>query len=140
MISSTVPGIIYEALLAPITEELVLRGIIFPVARQKRGNLYAIIISSIFFALPHMNGIQFISAMFMGVIIGYTIILTDNVYIGVVIHAVNNSFSFFNIYVLDKVWGTNSGYGVIPMPVGIILLIFGLLMLRWETCRGKRYD
>ena len=140
MILATVPGILYEALLGPVTEELVLRGIIFPVARQKRGNLYAIIISSIFFALIHMNGIQLITGLFMGVIIGYAIVLTDNVYIGIIIHAVNNSFSFFNIYVLDKVWGMDSGYGFIPMPVGITLLIFGLLMLRWETGRGKRYS
>ena len=140
MFSATVPGILYAALLAPVTEELVLRGIIFPVARQKRGNLYAIIISSIFFALIHMNGIQLITGLFMGVIIGYAIVLTDNVYIGIIIHAVNNSFSFFNIYVLDKVWGMDSGYGFIPMPVGITLLIFGLLMLRWETGRGKRYS
>ena len=140
MFSATVPGILYVALLAPVTEELVLRGIIFPVARQKRGNLYAIIISSIFFALIHMNGIQLITGLFMGAIIGYAIILTDNVYIGIIIHAVNNSFSFFNIYVLDKVWGMDSGYGFIQMPVGITLLIFGLLMLRWETGRGKRYS
>ena len=140
MISTTVPGILYTALLAPVTEELVLRGIIFPVARQKRGNLYAIIISSIFFGLIHMNGIQLMTGLFMGAIIGCAIILTDNVYIGIIIHAVNNSFSFFNIYVLDKVWGMDSGYGFIPMPVGITLLIFGLLMLRWETGRGKRYS
>lgn len=140
MILATVPGILYEALLGPVTEELVLRGIIFPVARQKRGNLYAIIISSIFFGLIHMNGIQLMTGLFMGAIIGCAIILTDNVYIGIIIHAVNNSFSFFNIYVLDKVWGMDSGYGFIPMPVGITLLIFGLLMLRWETGRGKRYS
>ena len=110
MISTTVPGILYVALLAPVTEELVLRGIIFPVARQKRGNLYAIIISSIFFALTHMNGIQLISGLFMGVIIGYAIVLTDNVYIGIIIHAVNNSFSLFNAGVLnDKVWSMYSG-------------------------------
>lgn len=43
---ATVPGMLYETLLGPITEEFIYRGIIFPVARQKRGNLYAIIISS----------------------------------------------------------------------------------------------
>ncbi len=141
MFSATVPGILYVALLAPVTEELILRGIIFPVARQKRGNLYAIIISSIFFGLIHMNGIQFISAMFAGVIIGYAIILTDNVYIGIIIHAVNNSFSLFNDNVLnDKVWGMYSGGGFIQIAIGIIILIVGILMLRWETGRGKRYS
>ena len=140
MISVTVPGMLYEVLLAPVTEELVLRGIIFPVARQKRGNLYAIIISSIFFALIHMNGIQLITGLFMGVIIGYAIILTDNVYIGIIIHAVNNSFSFFNASVLnDKVWSMYSGNEFIQMAVGIIILVIGILMLRWEMGRGKRY-
>ena len=140
MILATVPGILYEALLGPVTEELVLRGIIFPVARQKRGNLYAIIISSIFFALIHMNGIQLITGLFMGVIIGYAIVLTDNVYIGIIIHAVNNSFSFFNAGVLnDKVWSLYSDGGFIQLAVGIIILIIGILMLRWEMDRGKRY-
>ena len=140
MILATVPGILYEALLGPVTEELVLRGIIFPVARQKRGNLYAIIISSIFFALIHMNGIQLITGLFMGVIIGYAIVLTDNVYIGIIIHAVNNSFSLFNAGVLnDKVWSMYSDGGFIQIVVGIIILIIGILMLRWEMGRGKRY-
>ena len=140
MILATVPGILYEALLGPVTEEVVLRGIIFPVARQKRGNLYAIIISSIFFALIHMNGIQLITGLFMGVIIGYAIVLTDNVYIGIIIHAVNNSFSFFNAGVLnDKVWSMYSDGGFIQIVVGIIILIIGILMLRWEMGRGKRY-
>ena len=140
MILATVPGILYEALLGPVTEELVLRGIIFPVARQKRGNLYAIIISSIFFALIHMNGIQLITGLFMGVIIGYAIVLTDNVYIGIIIHAVNNSFSLFNAGVLnDKVWSMYSDGGFIQIVVGIIILIIGILMLRWEMDRGKRY-
>ena len=139
MISTTVPGILYVALLAPVTEELVLRGIIFPVARQKRGNLYAIIISSIFFGLIHMNGIQLITGLFMGAIIGYAIVLTDNVYIGIIIHAVNNSFSFFNAGVLnDKVWSMYSDGRFIQIVVGIIILIIGILMLRWEMGRGKR--
>lgn len=96
------PGILYGALLGPVTEEIFFRGIIFHVARQKRGNLYAVLISGFLFAIGHLSGIQFISALLMGVIIGYAVILTDNVYIGVVIHVANNAFSFFNSNVLNK--------------------------------------
>lgn len=124
---------LYEALLAPVTEEIFCRGIIFPVARQKRGNLYAVIVSSILFALVHFNGVQFISALFMGVVIGYAIILTDNVYIGVVIHAVNNSFSIFNRDILNKIWGLDYGHALVSIFIGIILFIFGVLMLRREA-------
>ena len=51
------------------------------------------------------------------------------------------SFSLFNDNVLnDKVWGMYSGGGFIQIAIGIIILIVGILMLRWETGRGKRYS
>lgn len=127
---TTVPGILYVTLLGPVTEEIFFRGIIFPVARQRRGNLYAIMISSLLFAVMHFNGIQFISALFMGVVVGYAVVLTDNVYIGVVIHVVNNAFSLFNANFLNRFWGS---MGVVQIAVGIILLLFGCLMLWRET-------
>lgn len=137
---ATVPGLLYETLLGPVTEEFFFRGIIFSVARQKHGNLYAIIISSLFFALGHLNGVQFISALFMGVVIGYTIILTGNVYIGVVIHVVNNSFALFNANILNNIWGIDYNSGIIQIIFGIILLVFGILMLRREADRKERYS
>lgn len=137
MFLATVPGVLYETLLGPITEEFIFRGIIFPVARQKRGNLYAIIISSIFFAIGHLNSVQFIAALFMGAVIGYAVILTDNIYIGVVIHVVNNTFSFFNVNVLNKFLGLNYSQMLIQVFVGCILLLFGILMLRREA--GKNF-
>ena len=52
----------------------------------------------------------------------------------------NNSFSLFNAGVLnDKVWSMYSDGGFIQIVVGIIILIIGILMLRWEMDRGKRY-
>lgn len=136
MFLDTVPGILYEALLEPFAEELIVRGIIFHVARQRIGNLYAVIVSSILFALGHPNGVQFITALFMGMIIGYAIILTDNVYIGVVIHVVNNSFSAFNANVLNKFWGQSYHQIFIQVSVGCILLVLGILMLRREAGKG----
>lgn len=107
MFTATVPGILYEAFLEPAAEEVCFRGIIFPVAREKHGNLYAVVISSLLFALTHGNGVQFISALFMGVVIGYAAVLTGNVYIGIVIHVVNNSFSVFMSNILNEVWNVH---------------------------------
>lgn len=130
---NTVPGILYVALLAPVTEEIFFHGIIFNTARQKHRNLYAIIISSLLFAVGHLNGIQFISALFMGMVIGYAIILTDNVYIGVIIHVMNNAFSLFNSKVLNKIWGEEIWQVFAQIFLGIILLVIGFLMLRRKT-------
>lgn len=130
MFLATVPGILYEAFLEPAAEEVCFRGIIFPVAREKRGNMYAVIVSSLLFALAHGNGIQFISALFMGVVIGYAVILTGNVSIGIIIHVVNNSFSVFMSNILNEVWNV---HGYMQIIFGIILLLFGILMLRREN-------
>jgi len=66
-------------------------------------------------------------------IIGYAVILTDNIYIGVVIHVVNNSFSFFNVNILNKFWGLNYRQTLIQVSIGCILLLLGILMLRHEA-------
>lgn len=130
---NTIQGILYETILGPVTEEIFFRGIIFHVARKKRGNLYAVLISSFLFAIGHLNGIQFLTALFMGVVIGYAIILTDNVYIGIVIHVVNNAFSVFYSNVLNKLWNFEGSLVFVPIGFGILLLVFCILMLRRET-------
>lgn len=129
---NTIWGILYITIMAPVTEEIFYRGIIFNTARKKHGNIYAVIVSSTLFAVAHMNGIQFISALFMGIVIGYAIILTDNIYIGIIIHVVNNTFSLFNTNILNKFWGNEDWQVYLQMTVGIILLVIGIVMLRRE--------
>lgn len=138
MFMMTVPGVLYEALLGPVTEEVFFRGIILHVAKQNRGNLYAVIISSFLFAIGHLNGVQFISAFFMGLIIGYVVILTDNVYIGIIIHTMNNIFSLFNANVLNKVWGMESWQPFMQIFLGVIMLVFGIFMIRNDVVKEKR--
>ena len=131
--AGTFLGLLYGGLIMPVIEEIFFRGVIFHTARQKRGNLYAVLISSFLFAIGHFNGVQFISGIFMGLIIGYAIVLTGNVYIGVVIHVANNSFSYLNIHVLNKLWNLEEEFIMAPIWLGILLLVFGILMLRRET-------
>ena len=125
--------ILYTSFLAPITEEIFFHGIIFNTARKKHSNLYAIIISSLLFAIGHMNGIQFISGMFMGIVIGCAIILTDNVYIGIIIHVANNAFSLISANLLNSIWGQEYWQVYVQMFVGIIMLVIGFFMLWREN-------
>ena len=125
--------ILYTSFLAPITEEIFFHGIIFNTARKKHSNLYAIIISSLLFAIGHMNGIQFISGMFMGIVIGCAIILTDNVYIGIIIHVANNAFSLINANLLNSIWGQEYWQVYVQMFVEIIMLVIGFFMLWREN-------
>lgn len=79
-------------ILGPIHEELIFRGVL---ARhlQKYGNLFAILISALPFALLH-SGPQFTYAFAAGILCGILLIKTDNLLWGIGVHLLYNS-SFF---------------------------------------------
>lgn len=130
---------IYTILLAPITEEFLLRGIIFHIAHIRYGNAYAVILSALLFALSHHNLMQFISAFCMGVVIGYFIVLTDNMYAGIMIHIANNTFSLISSNIMEKMGIEMSYANMIILSVsGIFILGLGILIMKYETGKLRR--
>lgn len=56
------------AILAPIVEEIIFRGIIFNKAAKYKGGAFPIIISALLFGLAHMQPIQIVYAFIVGLI------------------------------------------------------------------------
>lgn len=79
--------------LTPIVEEFVFRGMIFQ-SMRRFGDSFALTISAILFALFHGNMIQAPNAFLMGIVIGYFVLYSGSLWVGVIIHMVNNLFSF----------------------------------------------
>ncbi len=124
----------YAILWAPISEEILSRGIIFTVAQKKHGNVYAITISAFLFALAHYNLPQFFSALCLGLLIGYFAVLTNNVYIGVIIHVANNMYASIREMILgDKIWEMSQKDFFINAIMGIFILLFSIFMINYET-------
>lgn len=78
------------ALLQPVIEELVFRGIIFSSLRRF-GDSFALLISAILFSLFHGNFAQGPNAFVVGLVIGYFVLCTGSLWVGIIIHVVNNS-------------------------------------------------
>lgn len=57
--------------IAPISEELIFRGLIYNRAKAYFGTIYAVIVSSLIFAFYHGNAIQFIYALIIGLMMAY---------------------------------------------------------------------
>lgn len=124
----------YIILLAPITEEIFNRGIIFPVAQKRHGNVYAVMISAFLFALGHYNLPQFITALCLGLLIGYFVVSTGNVYIGIVLHMANNMYAGFRGILLgDKIWELSNRTLYIESVVGVFILVFSIFAVKHET-------
>jgi membrane protease YdiL (CAAX protease family) len=80
------------AVMPALIEEFAVRGILMSHLRRY-GNGFAIITSSIFFGVFHGDAAQIPFAFICGLFFAYTVIATDSLWPGIIIHAMNNSLS-----------------------------------------------
>lgn len=93
---------LHIAVVPALCEELAVRGVVMQPLR-KYGDRFAIIASSVVFALMHGNLIQAPFALIAGAVIGYAVCATGSIWTGILIHFVNNSFSVFVEFLLADV-------------------------------------
>lgn len=88
---SPIVFILSVAVIAPIYEEVIFRGILLKGMANKINPTLALIVSALFFALVHMNIPQGINAFLLGLIIGAIYLNTGSIYLCIFAHFVNNS-------------------------------------------------
>lgn len=77
-------------ILAPIAEELLFRGIIFRMLTKHWSERAAIIVSALLFGIFHMNLMQAIYVLPIGLLLGYTAYKCKSVLPCILIHMINN--------------------------------------------------
>ena len=95
-IMATPWGYLVIGLLAPLSEEIVMRGAILKelLKSEKLGVWAAITISALMFALIHMNPVQMPHAFLIGLLLGWMYWRTGSILPGVAYHWANNSIAF----------------------------------------------
>lgn len=89
---SLIINIVVFALLPAIFEEMVYRGYILRTLRPY-GDFFAVLVSSILFALMHGNILQIPFAFLVGLACGYLAVKTGHIWIAVILHFLNNFMS-----------------------------------------------
>lgn len=120
----TVANIIYAvniAVVPAIFEELLFRGAIMQSLRRF-GDGFALVVSSILFAMLHGNLVQGPNAMLAGMVIGYFVLLTGSIFTGMIMHLVNNSLSVAFGYMLAHMSMRQS-----EMLNGVVFIIYIVL-------------
>lgn len=79
--------------IAPFYEELLFRKFMLGGLLKKVKPVYAILISSFFFALIHMNWLQGINAFILGIIAGWIYYKTESISLSIFAHFVNNFYA-----------------------------------------------
>ena len=82
---------------APVIEEILMRGFVLGGLKDSYGNSVAILTSATLFALLHFNMVQTFSAFICGIILGILFIKTESILSCILAHFGYNLISFFII-------------------------------------------
>jgi len=77
---------------APIWEEILFRGFLLQQLTKKISIPFSIILSSIFFAIAHLNGSYFLVLFILGVLLGFAFLHSSNIFTSIFAHSLWNLF------------------------------------------------
>jgi membrane protease YdiL (CAAX protease family) len=84
-------GILIGVILAPLAEELLFRGMLFPAMRDKLGLSVALILNGAVFAGMHMDLYRFLPLMVGGMLLAWSFNRTRNLYVAIAAHSTWNA-------------------------------------------------
>ncbi len=126
-LSGVMTTLIRVVVVAAITEELTLRGYVMGNLR-KYGDKFAILVSSLVFAVMHGNFVQAPFALIAGFGLGYLCIKTGTIWTGIAIHAANNFISLAISYAMESL--PEKTVNILYVFVIYGFIFFGLISLR----------
>ncbi len=123
-------------LLAAVSEELLFRGFLQQILEKQWANITkAVLVTSLFFAVIHMNPWWIIQIYLMGVILGFLAWRTNSVFPCIIFHGINNGLAFAYSNFGDSIesWYLWKGHvSPIPLICAIILTFLGFKHLAIE--------
>lgn len=107
-------------------EEFAYRGVIL--SRLRRfGDGFAILISAILFGVMHGNLVQAPFAFILGLVFGYFYVLTGSIWVGAVIHFLNNLISGLQFFLTRNL--TEEASNLVNITIYFLILLFGVISL-----------
>ncbi|CAM2921250.1 type II CAAX endopeptidase family protein [Hathewaya histolytica] len=128
---SPISLVLGAAIVAPIFEEILLRGIILEGLIVRNKPYVAITISSLLFALMHGNLVQIPNAFFIGFVIGIIYYRTRSLLPCIFAHFVNNFFTIITVYNPDLY--NDAKFSFVKLGIGTIIFISSFYMFKRST-------
>ena len=134
---SRILTIAYAAILAPIVEEYIYRGVVIDCLRPW-GEHFAVLVSAMLFGLAHGNLNQLLNAALIGYFLGYVCIKTGSWRLGVLLHAANNIYALGMETLIEHLPETAAN--TVANAEWIVMGILGLMALMGVRKRWGRLD
>ena len=125
------------AVVAPIVEELIFRGMILQGFRKNYKGFTAVVMSALLFALFHLNPWQFPATFVLGLLLGWVLLRTNSIVLAILGHSVNNFLVLLSITYWDKIsvhafylFEKENRYYISSLIVVLSLIFLYLLSIR----------
>lgn len=134
--SKLVVTVLYTCLIAPITEELIFRGIILK-NMSRVSQRFGIFTSALLFALAHENMPQGVLALILGILLGYITIKHNSLVPAIIVHFVVNVTSTIFTQ-LSQIAPLSADR--LQTLVSIIICILGIIVLLYTLATERLPD
>ena len=117
-------SLIAVVILAPLVEEIMMRGMVFKWFEKTNIKPWVlIIVSGLFFGIFHLNLIQGVFTTVVGMIYALGFLMTRSLWVPIVMHAANNLYAFTAGYLpeglIESQWFTIISYLMLVLiPIG----------------------
>ena len=125
--------VVVAGVMTPIFEELFFRGLLMGRLQKGFGVTAAVVLSAFIFSLSHLNIVQSIFVLPIGILCGVLVVKTGSIFAGIWLHIVYN---VVNIYLAKMaVFQYNSLQLLIMVVFGIGLMALGLSQIHERTAQ-----
>ena len=128
LVGSGIHSVITVSFIAPFVEEILFRGIILKSFLEQYSTRKAIIVSSLLFAIFHMNIYQFVFAFIIGALSGWVYTKTYSLYPCIFIHCLYNSICLTYVG-LQKTIDFFPFKKVMSISESLFFLVFGVVFI-----------
>lgn len=129
-------SILLAVVIAPITEELLFRGLILRGLLSRYSVRKSLIVSAILFGAIHVNPWQFVGTTIMGLLFAWWFVQTRSLFPCIFGHALNNAMHLILLNMLDlEIRGFNTDPSMVEFQplwfdvIGVLFLVLGVWFL-----------
>lgn len=133
-IGTSLQSLLYVALLGPIVEEMLMRGLVLNQMKKVMPFVGANIVQAFLFALLHGNLIQGSYAFILGLLFGYVYRKYNSIYSTILFHVAFNSSG----YLFDVIFRGMDLNSIVIIIAAILSFVFSLLMIWYQFRDGKK--
>jgi membrane protease YdiL (CAAX protease family) len=113
------------AVIAPIVEELIFRGLLLHGFRRNYNGFIAVLMSALLFSLFHLNPWQIPATFVLGLLVGWLMLRTNNILLAIIGHSINNAWVLLTI----TYWDELHELSIYQLPHDKFLYLSGGVML-----------